>query len=111
MNCRIKFKAGNVKQVVSHDIAPANFVFEDFSLGQLAALAAIVFIVVVFSVVILAPLREPIHFFWIGENNLKIGLFFYQFKIIIKIMMILVPVSYDLGSGHGERAAISKPLS
>lgn len=72
-----------MKKVVAHYVAPADLVLENIQLRQLSALTAIVFIIVVFAVVFLAPLGEHIHFFRIRENYFEEGLFFYGFQIIV----------------------------
>ena len=106
---RIETVAGHMEQVIPHNIAPADFVFEAFYFRYRSALAAIVLVIIILTFMLLAPFLPLFHFQRIRKNNLEKGFFLYRLQVVVYIMMVLMPVADDLSCCHVRKAAISMP--
>src|SRR5690554_4400279 len=80
----------HMKKIKTHDIAPAYLFFKCFNTGQLAALATILFIVIIITPVLLAPLFKSNQLGGIGKNDLKMRFFPDGLQVVVDVMMSLM---------------------
>jgi uncharacterized protein YqhQ len=89
-----------MQEIKFHQIAPAYLIAENIDARQLSALATVVFIIVVHTMMLLTPAFERYKFPRFGENNFIVNLFPHLLEIVIHIVMIFMTMPDDLGRVH-----------
>ena len=75
MYSRVELIARDVQKVISHDVAPTNFILKILELRERTPLATVVFIIVVFTIVLLAPFFKNLKISGIRKDDLEKRLF------------------------------------